>query len=299
MECFSAPAFAGPRSLLTPVLVLTLVACAPAQAQTQAALQAQLDAGGIVTLSATTIALREPLRITRSVTLQGSGSRSQLVAPTDADFPALIVATEERVRLVDFWVTASGPRPLTSIGILVQGSTPQTMSYGLTLENLDIAWQGIGIDIRAASRYRIVGCYIVESQWIGVRLNNAVNPDTGDGMITETTFDTRAPALAAIYQQSGGGLRLLNNKILEHRYGVWLDVAGGVRTSILILVGNSLEHQETSLKISRAASSASFGGVVVTGNQIVASGPGLDIPAWVTDVTVGDNVVLASPALVR
>jgi hypothetical protein len=149
--------------------------------------------------------------------------------------------------------------------IQVLGSAGQSNGFS-EFSDLRVEDQWVGLDLINASSFTVRNCYILNSWSKGMHISNTVAPDNGNNSITECTFDTTHNTLnvTAIYQASSGGLRLINNKILNHYYGYALDVAGD--TAILLIQGNSFEFQTACIDLRRSAGGATFGAIVINGN---------------------------------
>jgi Right handed beta helix region len=88
------------------------------------------------------------------------------------------------------------------------------------------------------------GAGVTSGSYVGLQISSPRVPDVDQGTITGNLFTTPAQAFAAIYWISGGGTRIVNNKILtSHLYttGIYVDPAAGVRTADIFVTNNSLE----------------------------------------------------------
>lgn len=118
-----------------------------------------------------------------------------------------------------------------------------------------------------------------------VIVRDSITPDDGDGTITNCMINARRrDANYGIYQLSGGGLRLVNNKF-NHGYegnqmgfgyyGAFEDTTGN-----LLINGNSFENYTNSaIYLDPGVDVKFFNNVVITGNQIAHIYPrnGVDI----------------------
>ena len=70
---------------------------------------------------------------------------------------------------------------------------------------------------------------------------------------------------------SAGGLRIINNKILQHEYGIQVYLGDGLSTSILLIQGNSIENfAENAIQFDKHAG-GTFYRIIIDGNQIATS----------------------------
>jgi hypothetical protein len=133
----------------------------------------------------------------------------------------------------------------------------------------------------------------------GVLVRNTAAPDTGDSTILACILDTAAAADAAIRVESSGGLRIVGNKISHHDIGVDLQVADGVNTSVLIINGNSIEAQDVvNIRLGRSGTTGLWGGITITGNQILggSAGDGIIYAEGAYSVIVSGNAMLGDPS---
>jgi hypothetical protein len=91
----------------------------------------------------------------------------------------------------------------------------------------DNVWNGVGVTGSSA---------------IGLMISAPHVPDVDQGTITGNLFTIQG--FAAIYWISGGGTRIVDNKILTAQLsttGIYIDPAAGVRTGDIFIIGNSIE----------------------------------------------------------
>ena len=218
--------------------------------------------GGIVIVGGGIYDIDPPLFISGGLTIRG-GSQSSCIfrIPDGSIDPAIIIDTTAAVVIENIWIMTD--RSDVS-GIVVAGHNAFSEFHNVTVSGFFV-----GIQIEDAYCWSMDHCYFGNNVY-GILIRNLNCPDTNDSSITKCTFDTSyAGSEAAIYQVAGGGLRIVNNKILHHKYGYVLDVAPGISTSILIMTSNSIEGQSGYSVLLRAIHQNSyFGYIVITGNQI-------------------------------
>ena len=252
-----------------------------------------------------------PLTITKSLAVQGVSRYASRVLMTTAT-AGFLVNTPNAVAFSDLRIQ-SGPAFQTAgagvrVGIPgVGGST--VMNNFSSFANVDFSGQYVAVDIRAG-----VGVSITNSQFAdcstGVRIDNPVDlwGDTGDHQIIGNVFaSNRVPSGApgdlehyAIDHRSGGGIRIIGNKILGHSIGYRLALADTVSTADTMMVGNSMEGQ-----LSRAiqllkvgTTSGGYSQVTISNNQIAGTTVGIEaVPDannqnWLYDVVITGNLFL-------
>lgn len=134
-------------------------------------------------------------------------------------------------------------------------------------------------------------------------LENSILPDSGDQVVSGNSFWLGGSynTESHIYQVSAGGLRLVDNKVLQGQIGITLATRDGVGTSILVIVGNSFEYQSLSaIKLTNEGPSntGTFCKVLVNGNQFSASlntAPTINLVPPATgllwSVRISDNII--------
>jgi|GEM_PF-4627407 len=224
--------------------------------------------GGKVLLNAGTYDIdNPPLRINSSVAIEHDGSRMCVVQTSDTSHSLFVVDTPRQVIFRNIWIRVWPPQQGVAkeiAGILVKSQNCQSH-----FKNLQIAGFGTGIRFKSAHGWRVEDCYILCNSTYGIWIQNYDLPDTGGGSILSSIFDTsnEINTECAIFQEAGGGLRIVNTKLHRHQYGYKMKLYPNVRTTILIIGQNSIE-QQTKRSIFIDTSQGRFGVIVITGNQI-------------------------------
>lgn len=143
-------------------------------------------------------------------------------------------------------------------------------AYRATIRDCLIDKVKTPIFIRAGNTTTIENNYIVGDDW-GMVVKNEENADEGDWRIVGNTFDSKT-GVAAIHYVSGGGARILDNKILSHKYGIHMAFEGV--SSDLLINGNSIENQ-TEVAIALRVQSGSFENVIINNNQFAGNMAGI------------------------
>lgn len=120
----------------------------------------------------------------------------------------------------------------------------------------------------------IRGNFIQNFRGYGVVVRNSAVPDAGDWILAENLLSTNFAALAAIRVESSGGGRIIGNKVngagagSRADYGIDLAIGAGVSTSILLVVGNSIENVGSHALRMIASGGGSYGQVIVDDLQV-------------------------------
>jgi hypothetical protein len=245
-----------------------------------------------------TITFRKP------VILQGSSSASGVIT-TDPAGDLLRFECDDPIRVSDMRVGAAVERSIGSVGIALTGRTGESFNSYSVLERVIVYNHSIlvfGLNI-AGARFR--DCYFVSARNVGVQIFNPASIDAGDNSIEGCIFDTEHRDTVGIQWYTGGGLRVINNKILRHTVAFRLTLTehdydpplGG--TTILIMTANSIENQGSDCVQLWSQYGKTFGNVQILGNQFISWGgtvlrvgtPG----PWLTDFIVANNVLHPAP----
>lgn len=128
----------------------------------------------------------------------------------------------------------------------------------------------IGLDMVAASLWKVIGCDFLAYTIAGVQVANTNNPDSGDSVIADCVFNNPYTTGSAVWMKSSGGLKIIGNKMLGGSRGITVNIEG--TTSILIIHANSIEGMSTQdLAFSQGVGGMTFGKVAITGNQFSGS----------------------------
>lgn len=119
-----------------------------------------------------------------------------------------------------------------------------------------------------------------------ILIDNELNPDTGDNVITGCSFDNgniKSGYGISIY--SGGGLYVTNCKFLHFNVGIWARaVRGG--TSVLCVTNNSFEAIEQSAIIS----TGNFIRIIVSSNEIISKATAVSF-SNIEEIIINSNIL--------
>lgn len=146
-------------------------------------------------------------------------------------------------------------------GLVVSGSVHK-------IEDIRVNNFSNNIQFNNASTCVLDSCYITSPVENGLLITSE-SGDTGDNSIINNTFDSSKQIGTAITLNSGGGLKLCNNKILH--YNIALDINCATSTSVLNVANNSFESQETFFIRIVAAANCSFSKCTIIGNEFASA----------------------------
>jgi len=262
----------------------------------QAAIDDAEAVNGRVFVPSGTYTITSALTITASIEIFGASRSATIIqtASTTINIFDINAAGPIIIKNLTIQNTGGGGTPTDGAGIYV--AAPSTNNGFSRFDNLQINGMYRGIYFVEAALWTVSDCYIVNNILEGINVSNVYSADTGDSTITRCVFDNSdTSGTYAIHQLSSGGLRIINNKILGHQWGYFLDILSGVTTSILLIEGNSIENYATSGIHLTESSGGTFLRIIIDGNQITsAKGEGINIgegSGELTNFIISDNII--------
>lgn len=271
-----------------------------------AAMQAAHDTGSLIyypagTYKFTTITMA-------SGGIVGDGQTETILSSTNTGTEDLISCTGASVggpanglTFRDFQVlgTLDGSNPAKASGgaIAVKPSSGEN-SYA-SFYNVTTNYVPTGIRMVAASLWNITACNFLAYDVAGVDVANSNDKDSGDSTIQGCVFSNPYTTGAAVLQRSSGGLRVIGNKMLGGGEGYKLSyestagVVGTGATSILFLVGNSIENMNGSgVSLTRSSGTQTFKNIVIQGNEFAGQSFHIssDSNTFIEQMVVSGNV---------
>lgn len=143
--------------------------------------------------------------------------------------------------------------------------------FGFEMDNVVVFNHGVGVKINAANRYNIRNSLL--HGFDAIHSNNLLSVDSGDSSLTNniiyTNYLNSSPTdNVNLTHNSGGGLRLVNNKFLDCLDSIRITWTSGISGGI-VMENNSMENcYGDQIDISGDSSDASINGVTMTGNWI-------------------------------
>ena len=224
-----------------------------------------------------------------------------------------------RTKLVSSDATSANIITFTGTG--GDGAVPSFRDFGLTAANTKAAGAGIiftpatgeidyatidsvliynmprSLDFRAAAKFHLSNSDLLNWTDAGVFVGNTNNIDSGDSSIVGCFLNTGQASgnRNAIYQESGGGLKLTGNKILGGLAGYNLAFKGNTQSGPLLITGNSIENVAgPAIYLGHTATfTGVFGGIVIVGNEIAVCSTGIstDTSAAFVELTISANYI--------
>ncbi len=152
-----------------------------------------------------------------------------------------------------------------------------------------------GFHFYRAACWVVDSCHVTANYYVGIKVENVYENDEGDSTICNSLVSSRVTATMDILQESSGGLRIVNNKILSNAtYGIVLDRIGTGNTGILIIDSNSIEGQDTyGILLKRSSGARTFTSVIINANEIVshASAIGQTELSWLDHLVITNNTI--------
>lgn len=268
------------------------------------ALQRTIDIAQItewsILLPGKTFRTTAALTITAAIGIFGADHYTSTIKPEGNIF-AFDISNIVGPVLRDFnvaWASA----PASGAAFRVSAGTSQECGF-LDAQNIRINNGWIGFYFVKASQWHLDRCVILDSGLCAVWVENQNNVDSGDSTIVncQMTNVTKTGDVTGIIWRSSGGLRVVNNKINNFKYGVAIQLADGAATGDLLFCNNSIEavgfpSVDSGFRISRLGATGTLHSVLLTGNQLNGWAAGIQVPldavgAWLNDLSMVGNVI--------
>lgn len=188
---------------------------------------------------------------------------------------AISVTTTDSFRIRDLALvnTAASTPPSAGAGIALTG---EASSFDLT--SISVVGFYRCVDIQKGAEWTISRCYIADFVTDGIRIQNIGDVDTGDQTIYGSWIYCGPHTLGSpngIQWQSGGGLRIENNKFNNlpavgfGGQAIYFNAAASVVTSDLFIVGNSIENYNYGIAFAfTPGASSALSKIVISSNEI-------------------------------
>jgi hypothetical protein len=213
--------------------------------------------------------ITSPLTIDDSVRLFGANREDSTFLTTSTTIGILTVNTESYVCLHDLGFTGSAS---ASAGSMITVTAPSNSNLWSQFQRLYFINGFVGISFANAAGWEVTGCYFQGQVSRSLDISNINTPDAGDQVIGYNTFNQAAGSYAIVHR-SGGGLKIIGNKIGgSGSYGYVLDLAASANTSELWIMGNSIEGQTESCVEFNKLTGTDFGTIQIVGNQFGGTG---------------------------
>jgi hypothetical protein len=265
-----------------------------------AAIQAAIDSisSGTVLFPAGAYKIGTAISITKTdgITLQGSGRDATYIIPTANTMNTFNIAQDKNV-VIENMTLAAGITKTGGAGIVVNGASAGTCNSGSRFSNLTIYEHYNGIDFQRGDLFWVENCYFLSNINYGAIVRNSAFPDSGDGTITSCQFNSPSSIGSGVLYNSGGGLRVINNKFWNHNAGLILNPLDG-NTSQLIISGNNFDSQTVyGVYLRRSSGVIVFLNVIISGNTF-SGNTDIDIvqsdASWLNSLVITGNTFIRS-----
>lgn len=259
----------------------------------QAAITAVQGTGVELRMGAGTAKITSVLTVTGALTLRGAGREASVIQLTSTTQNGIAINTDTGCHLEGFRITAGGG---ATAGAAIVFNANATQNLFSTFRDLQFSNCFNGIATVNAADWTIDNCYFSEYKNYAVLVDDQYDEDAGDSTIIASTFSTAQANGEAIHQLSSGGLKVIGNKLVGGAYGYRGVISAAAQTSILEIVGNSIEnHTIAGIQMERASAGATFSNIVISGNQIAGQPNPINLndanTGWLSDVNVTGNII--------
>lgn len=245
----------------------------------------------------TTIALGGTgVTVTAGVTIEGANRDRCFITWTGTTMTAITVTTPDSCQFRNLYF--AGPASCTAgAAISLSGSGGVANSFS-KVENCRFSNAYRHFYAPDAYAWEFVGNYVASAVNAGVYVGNTTTADDGDSTVERNLFSNMGAAATSVYQVSSGGLRVANNKMNGGLYGYFMELASGATTSILLIVGNSIENQTHSgIVVNNTAGSGGMSQIIIANNQLAYQPYPincLDPQAFATTAVISGNVIVCA-----
>lgn len=225
------------------------------------------------------------LTVPNGLALVGGGSTPIACTATGG---ACVTLIGDNAALQGFRVTRTGTGG-TVVGVQM-GAGEQGQAQRAT-DNTFIGFD-TAIDVQSGVAGLISRNNIRASKTYGIRMRNLVNSDAGDWTIDDNTISNSGLSYgsAGIRYESGGGLRISNNKILSFDYGIDQQFPDGSATVDLLITTNSIENQHIGcVRTGRSGTTGSLSTVTITANELAGAPVGYAAGIGTSNITYTAN----------
>jgi hypothetical protein len=254
--------------------------------------EASSTSGKTVVLPAGTSTTYAVINIASPTNIVGNGGYpSSVIGLINTTQNGIAVNNANGVHLKDLKITGQGASMTAGSAIYVGSNT------GISMDHLYIESVYDGVVITGSQVFKLVNCILSSYYHIGLDIDNAASPDTGDSICTDNAFFGATGALYGIRQVASGGLKVLGNKIAGNNYGYYMNIRSGGSTSILAIIGNSIEDNITGAIYCTGTGGTAFNYILITGNQLsvsdAANGKGVYLGATMGHAVITGNTIYA------
>lgn len=248
----------------------------------------------------------------------GSYYDSKLITRTTPFAESLLVSTTGAANAItlmangnkfsDLAIVCGASTPTSGAGIVLAGTSVRGGNHDI-FEAVMVNGFYDDIDVNAGVYYKFHACVLANPIQHGISIKDNQNSDEGDMSFSQCDFlaNTRGATGAAIYWESGGGLRVENCKVNAYTvggfrwlHGINLNASDTAATSVFVIVGNSIENYTGSAVYAHQkgpSNTGNIGKIVITSNELLGQNSNHPIclqgnsTQTIGPVAVADNVI--------
>lgn len=266
----------------------------------QAAIDLAEETGCGVFLPVGNFKITSPLSITAAIRIVGAGPLVSVIVP-DTTITAFSVDSTTGPTLESFGVFYASSASSGTAAFNVTSSSGECgflRAWNLRTNNAYNAFNFV-----KASQWLVDGCVLLDNGQAGLFVQNTNNVDSGDSTVKgcQIANPTLTGDTSAVVWRSSGGLRFINNKINNFKYGINVQLASGAVTGNLLITGNSIESVgysgvQSAISFQRLGTTGTLHSVLITGNQINGWSAAIQVAldgtgAWLTGLDIVGNVI--------
>jgi len=208
------------------------------------------------------------LTVDHEVTFHGLGQLSKL-ASSSVTGNSITITCEEPVNFRDLTLGTSVAK--TAGAAIIYTPAALTQNNNSRIERVAFNSQFNSINFDRAAYWFVDSCNFQnngsQAGGVSIIVNNKTTADSGDSTIQNCGF-YNGSHFTHVQYNSGGGLRVINNKFLAGDFGLAGYFDGTTATGILIVTGNSFDGQVyNSLSLNNASLPSYFTNVVIGDNS--------------------------------
>lgn len=249
------------------------------------------------------------LSITSAIHIAGVGyqqasSVASLIQPATT-ISGINAVTTQPVTIHDIGVNYASAANSGTSAIILTASGSTNINTGSRLDRINIQNAFNGFNVGQAQYWTISNCLIqaIPTNGTGMTMDNSAlsNPDQGDSTFTGCTITLPAAASNGILISSFAGLRVVNNKIIAAGTGgtgIQINLKNGITSSLLKVIGNSLEGMSNGILLQRAGTTGGFTNVVIANNEFEpgAGNAAVNNPTdangvWLNNINISGNII--------
>ena len=237
----------------------------------------------------------------------GAGYDQTFVYVNGTTINGFLFTQQAPVIVRDMRIEVTGGAATAGSCIAISGPDASTLNAHSIVERMFLNGCFVGIDWLRTSNIQVLNNKILSGISLGIRgLSTPALADSGDNLIFGNEINPSITTGTNIYIETGGGLRILSNKIQNANIGIWLAWNGTINSAQLLIANNSMDGQTTNaIVLDRQVGIVStFGDVSIVNNFMgVGTATGEAISAttqtpgtWLRNLSIVGNSIICGSA---